>query len=160
MRLPFSDDLQVTASYMAVQMLPPKFRENYVRDMSVFYSGDSLTAILQTLSSGFTDVCLGILGNFLYDQAKARLGRKKRSGVKKQLATYESQIDELRTYIESQRRPTKMLLQILQFHEKTLLKIREQDPEIRACVEDALKQLESSGKQKLATKVSSYWKKR
>lgn len=154
------DDMQVTANYMAVQMLPTRFREGYVRDISVKYSGEAITYILQALSSGFTSVCLGIIGNYLYDKAKKRSKRKKRPDMRADLAEYESQIEELREYLGGRKRSAKALREALRFHEETLLKIRERDPEIQSYVVDALEQLESKGRDKLEKKVSSYWKRR
>jgi len=155
-----NDDSKVAARFMAVRMHPNRLRERYVRDISVKYSGDLVTAILQDLSIGLTAICLNLISNYLYDLSKETL-RRKRLNRRMAAREYEKGIENLRNYIAQTRnakKPMKRLRADLGFYEESLLRIKEQDPEIQRCVEEAICELEVKGRARLAKSVDAHWK--
>jgi hypothetical protein len=162
------DDLAAAAEYVCVRLHPPELRSRYVANVRGGYqAGDItpeflITLLLQALDTGMTDLFIALLATRLYDKFKPPdpniegLLQEQRS----LLVRLETAIDRLgpeekqpeAARVMHQRR-TKTVRASQQLHEDVIRKIEDDDPQIPAMVEDALRQLEARGANALVDEV-------
>lgn len=145
-------ELRTAAEFVCVTFHPSGLRKNYLRDIRVKYKAEAIVYVLQALSFGLTTIFLGLLTNYLYDKVKQP--GSKAVDVEELLHRHEEKIAELELMIQSSE--NQRASSALKFHKEALQKIKSSDPSIEAMVEDALKQLERYGQDKMKKHVEKY----
>ena len=155
-----SDPIQAAAEFMAAELHPQDRKAAYAWHVRVKAKADALFYLLQALSLALTSICFGLVTNYLYDVAKEKFGDK-REDTDASLRQYQERIEELKAHLaklQPQHRKAETAREWLRFHELMILRIEERDPEIAACVAQAVEQLEKRGAASLATEVSHHAK--
>ena len=154
---PNTDQQQAAAEFMAAQLHPLDQRGRYCWHVRVKAKSGALFYLLQALSFALTSVCFGLITNYLYDVAKEKFG-KKPIDVDPLLTAYQKRIEELRAHLASaelEQRKLDRAQEWVRFHEETILRMKEQDPEIIAAVSEAICQMETRGSSSLADEVTA-----
>ncbi|UJS24707.1 hypothetical protein [Thiothrix winogradskyi] len=159
--------LHTTAQFMCFSLYPEEFKESYIENITTDYNGAEIAYVMQELSAGLTNICLGLLVNYLYDKAKLKFSSKNES-VEQLLTEQQKQINRLNDIIESGVSTYPFVeglsysieeedKKLARFHEITLLKIKENDPEIRKMIEDSINALEARGESKIKEDMDNYF---
>lgn len=155
--------LYSAAKYMCLNLYDDNYKDSYVLDMHSHADATQVYYIIQGLSVGLTSICFGLLSNYLYDKAKLKLSDEDKS-LKGLIEQQSKQIKELEEIIKTGKSsfPFHDALEceieeedrdLLVFHQKSLLKIQENDPEIQAMVQEAIDTLESVGELGIQSKI-------
>ncbi len=151
------DPIQAAAEFMAVELHSQDRKAAYSWNVRAKACADTLFYLLQALSFALTSVCFGLVTNYLYDIAKEKLGRKPTS-VETSLSEYQEQIDKLRRHLAKLQssRKSQSAREWLRFHELTMLRVQERDPQIIALAAKAIEQLEQRAAASLEAEVSRH----
>ena len=151
------EEITTAAEYICIQLHPDPIREDFVRNIRVYYHAEEIVYVLQALSTEMAGLFVGLLTNHLYDKTKKPDQRT--VDIEKLLIKQQEKLAELERLIAKEKDKNFSVVAQEHFdtHKKTIIMIQDSDPYIPELINTALSELESRGKDAIAEEVESHF---